>query len=99
DRRLRGVPAVRPVRRGHRVGDRLGPERARRDGLMRLGLLGLGRIGAFHAETLTSLRMPVADAELRSFSNPLQRRSWRLRSAVWLPTWLTIDEFKIEICQ
>jgi len=33
----------------------LGPERAGRDGLMRLGLLGLGRIGAFHAETLAGL--------------------------------------------
>ena len=30
DRRLRGVPALRPQRRRHRVGHRLGPERLRR---------------------------------------------------------------------
>lgn len=29
DRGLRGPPAVRPLGRGHRIGDRLGPERAR----------------------------------------------------------------------
>ena len=55
DRRVRGVSAVGSLRRGHRLGDRLGPERAGRYGLMRIGLLGLGRIGAFHAETLAGL--------------------------------------------
>ena len=30
DRRLRRLPAVRPQRGGHRIGDRLGPERPRR---------------------------------------------------------------------
>ena len=33
DRRLRGVPALGPQRRRHRVGHRLGPERLRRPGL------------------------------------------------------------------
>ena len=55
DRRLRRLPAVRPLRRGHRLGDRLGPARRGRHGLtMRLGLLGLGD-RRLHAETLTSL--------------------------------------------
>ena len=61
DRRLRGLPAVRPVRRGHRLGHRLGPERAGRDGLMRLGLLGLDR--RLHAETLTSSYRRLAGGE------------------------------------
>ena len=38
---------------------------------MRLGLLGLGRIGAFHAETLTSL--PAVDSLV--VSDPVPRRA------------------------
>ena len=79
DRRLRGLPAVRPQRRGHRIGHRLGPERHRRprteqrpvaivgpplpieeSRTMRLGLIGLGRIGSFHADTLSQL--PAVDS-------------------------------------
>ena len=73
------VPAVRPQRRRHRLGHRLGPDRHRRprmthrtvhhrycttpfekENIMRLGLIGLGRIGAFHADTLSTL--PTVDS-------------------------------------
>ena len=41
---------------------------------MRLGLLGLGRIGAFHAETLTSL-LQIAPGSGRPF---FYRCHWRV---------------------
>ena len=66
DRRLRRLPALGPQRCGHRVRHRLGPghpgrprvavHHVRRARAMRIGLIGVGRIGAFHAQTLTAFR-------------------------------------------
>ena len=47
---------------------RLGPERPRRTGLMRIGLVGLGRIGSFHARTLAAL--PAVDGLVVTDADP-----------------------------
>ena len=84
----RGTPVVRRQRGGHRVDHRLGPECARRPRLMiplitprrrqmKIGLIGLGRIGTYHAANLVALdeveQLVVTDAVPAAVASAVER--------------------------